>query len=101
MATYRATLMLPGQPSIRASILDDLSTYYHLDPEECVRRCVHWEQWSVQEWQERPRDSAAGLTAFNTPESWSFDHIWAAYLQAEGAVYPAALAGERLAPLLG
>ena len=99
MATYRATLMLPGQPSIRASILDDLSTYYHLDPDECVRRCVKWEQWSVEEWQERPRDSAAGLTDFyNTTESWSFDHIWAAYLQAEGAVYPAAVVAARTIP---
>lgn len=99
MASYRASLTLPNQPSIRASILDDLSTYYHLDPDECVRRCVHWEQWSVEEWQERPRDSAAGLTDFyNTTESWSFDHIWAAYLQAEGAVYPAAVVAAQTIP---
>jgi 2-polyprenyl-3-methyl-5-hydroxy-6-metoxy-1,4-benzoquinol methylase len=99
MEVYRASLMLPGQPSVRASILDDLSTYYHLDPDECVRRCVHWEEWSVQEWQERPRDSAAGLSDFyNTTESWSFDHIWAAYLQAEGAVYPAAVVAARTIP---
>lgn len=99
MAVYRASLLLPGQPDVRASILDDLSTYYKLDPDECVRRCVHWEQWSVQEWQERPRDSADGLTDFyNTTESWSFDHIWAAYLQAEGAVYPAAVVAAQTIP---
>ena len=99
MATYRATLMMPGQPTVRASILDDLSTYYHLDPDECVRRCVNWEQWSVEAWQERPRDSIDGLTDFyNTTESWSFDHIWAAYLQAEGAVYPAAVVAARTIP---
>ena len=96
MAAYRASLMLPGQPSIRASILDDLSTYYGLDSEECVRRCVNWEQWSVEEWQERPRDSSDALTDFyNTTHSWSFDHIWAAYLQAKGAVYPAAVVAAR------
>lgn len=99
MAVYRDTLLVPGQPSIRASILDDLSTYYHLDPDECVRRCVHWEQWSVEEWRERPRDSSDGLTDFyNTTESWSFDHIWAAYLQAEGAVYPASVVAARTIP---
>ena len=99
MAAYRDSLMLPGQPTIRASILDDLSTYYHLDPDECVRRCVHWEEWSVQEWQQRPRDSADGLADFyNSTESWSFDHLWAAYLQAEGAVYPAAVVAARTIP---
>lgn len=88
-----------ARPDVRASILDDLSTYYKLDPDECVRRCVHWEQWSVQEWQERPRDSADGLTDFyNTTESWSFDHIWAAYLQAEGVVYPAAVVAAQTIP---
>ena len=64
MEVYRASLTLPGQPSVRASILDDLSTYYNLDPDECVRRCVNWEQWSVQEWQVRPIDSADGLADF-------------------------------------
>lgn len=99
MGVYRASLTLPGQASIRASILDDLSTYYDLDPDECVRRCVNWEQWSVQEWQVRPRDSADGLADFyNTTESWSFDHIWAAYLQAEGTVYPAAVVAARTIP---
>jgi SAM-dependent methyltransferase len=99
MAVYRASLMLPGQPSVRDSILDDLSTYYGLVPDECVRRCVNWEQWSVEEWQVRPRDSNDALTDFyNTTHSWSFDHIWAAYLQAEGSVYPAAVVAARTIP---
>ena len=72
MAAYRAGLMLPGQASIRASILNDLSTYYHLEPDECVRRCRNWEQWSVDEWRARPRDGGEGLRDFyNTTQSWS------------------------------
>jgi 2-polyprenyl-3-methyl-5-hydroxy-6-metoxy-1,4-benzoquinol methylase len=91
MAAYRAALLLPGQPNqaIRAAILDDLTTYHRLPPDECVRRCRHWEQWSVQEWQARPRDSRAAIAEFyNSVQSWSFDLAWYAYLQAEGAVYP-------------
>src|SRR4051812_6366706 len=43
---YRQALGIDGQPDVRAAILDDLSSYYKLDPEECVRRCLHWESWS-------------------------------------------------------
>jgi SAM-dependent methyltransferase len=99
MGTYRKALLLPdqpdrpgqpdGKPSIRAAVIDDLSEYHHLPPDECVRRCLHWEQWSVEEWQARPRDSREAIADFyNSVQSWSFDLLWYSYLQAEGAVYP-------------
>jgi ubiquinone/menaquinone biosynthesis C-methylase UbiE len=89
MACYRAALALaPGQ-GIRESILDDLSTYFALAPDECVRRCLEWEQWSVLEWSARPRNTPAELRDFYlSTASWCFDLLWYAYLQAEGYAYP-------------
>lgn len=99
MAAYRAGLMLPGCPNVRDAILDDLSTYYSFDPAECVGRCINWEQWSVQEWQARPRHFRDGLADFyNRLQSWSFDLLWYAYLQAEGWSYPAPVVVARMLP---
>jgi 2-polyprenyl-3-methyl-5-hydroxy-6-metoxy-1,4-benzoquinol methylase len=97
--TYRKALSIEGQPDVRASILDDLSTYYKLDPEECVRRCVHWESWSVQEWQEKDRSSPEALRDFyNSTQSWSFDLLWYAYLESQGVVYPTPVIAARSMP---
>lgn len=99
MQAYRAGLRLEGQPDLRASILDDLSTYYGLSPAECVRRCIDWEQWSLAEWQTRPRDSAESLTEFyRSTRSWAFDLSWYAYLQAEGFHYPVSVVIARALP---
>jgi 2-polyprenyl-3-methyl-5-hydroxy-6-metoxy-1,4-benzoquinol methylase len=96
---YRRSISIEGQPDVRASILDDLSTYYKLDPEECVRRCVHWESWSVQEWQEKDRSSPEALREFyNSTQSWSFDLLWYAYLEAQCAVYPTPVIAARSLP---
>ncbi|MFN8635095.1 MAG: class I SAM-dependent methyltransferase [Chloroflexota bacterium] len=97
MERYRAALALPDQPDVRAAILDDLSAYYQMDREECVRRCLDWESWSVEEWRERDRSTESGLRDFyNTTHSWSFDLAWYAYLQAEGYVYPTSVAVSQL-----
>ncbi|MCC6179043.1 MAG: class I SAM-dependent methyltransferase [Chloroflexi bacterium] len=89
LAAYREALLAPGAADLRASILDDLSTYYRFSPDECIRRCVTWEEWSVQEWYARPRDTPEALADFyNSLQSWSFDLLWYAYLQAEGCEYP-------------
>ena len=78
--------------SVRASILDDLSNFYDLPIEECVRRCLHWEELSVKEWKSGDRSSPDGLRDFyNSVQSWSFDLMWYAYLQATGHAYPAAV----------
>ena len=89
MAIYRATLGLPGRRDVRAAIIDDLSTYHELDEDECVRRCLNWEAWSVEEWGSADRSTPAGLRDFyNSTTSWSFDLAWYAYLQAEGSTFP-------------
>jgi SAM-dependent methyltransferase len=56
-------------------------------------RCRNWEEWNVQEWQLRSRETPEGLLDFyHTTESWAFDLMWYAYLQAEGYRYPVSVA---------
>jgi SAM-dependent methyltransferase len=99
MQAYRAGLQLAGHADVRASILDDLSAYFEMTPADCVQRCVNWEQWSLAEWQTRPRDSAELLTDFyRTTRSWAFDLAWYAYLQAEGFHYPVSVVIARALP---
>ena len=93
MREYRAALLLPGTADLRASVLDDLSSFFGLAPEECVQRCINWEQWSVEEWQASRRDSPEALAEFyHSLQSWAFDLLWYAYLQAEGYQYPVGVA---------
>jgi len=102
MGLYRQVLRLPGLPDVRAAVLDDLATYYQLEPAECLQRCLHWESWSVKEWQAEDRSTAEGIRAFyNSTQSWSFDLLWYAYLQAEGCFYPTAVVAARRLPLAG
>ncbi len=99
MQLYRASLLVQGASDIRGSVLDDLSTYFGLSPQECVRRCIDWEQWSVEEWHAQGRDSEASLTQFyRTTRSWAFDLLWYAYLQAEGFHYPVPVVIARALP---
>jgi 2-polyprenyl-3-methyl-5-hydroxy-6-metoxy-1,4-benzoquinol methylase len=96
-AVYRQALLLPGITDCRTAIIDDLSAFYQLDPDECVERCINWEAWSVQEWSEADRSTPEGMRAFyNSTKSWSFDLAWYAYLQAVGAMYPAAVIASRV-----
>jgi SAM-dependent methyltransferase len=99
MQAYRAGLLLEGQADVRASILDDLSTYFGLSPAECVRRCIDWERWSLEEWQATRRDSPESLIDFyRTTRSWAFDLSWYAYLQTEGFHYPVSVVIARALP---
>ena len=101
MAAYRAGLGLPNQSDIRAAILDDLSTYYLLDPQECLRRRLNWEAWSVEEWRREDRSTPEGIRAFyNSTFSWSFDLLWYAYLQAEGVTYPTSVVVAQQLPMV-
>lgn len=89
MHAYRAGLLLEDRSDVRTSILDDLSAHFGLSPAECVQRCIDWEQWSVQEWSAKKRESSESLTEFyRTTHSWAFDLSWYAYLQSEGFYYP-------------
>lgn len=96
---FRAALLRGGIDGVRAAVLDDLSAYFGFTPEECARRCMDWEAWSVQEWQARGRSSPEALADFyHSVQSWAFDLLWYAYLQAEGYAYPVAVAAAETLP---
>lgn len=89
MEWFRASLRLPEVADVRAAVLDDLSSYSGLTPDQCVERCLNWESWSVEEWFAADRSDIDGMTDFyRTTESWAFDLLWYAYLQAAGYGYP-------------
>jgi len=89
MELFRAGLRLPGGAGARAAVLEDLSGYSGLTPDQCVERCRDWESWSVREWFAADRSGPDGVTDFyRTTESWAFDLLWYAYLQAAGYAYP-------------
>ena len=89
METFREGLRLAEMSDVRTAILDDLSAYYGYSPDECVQRCLHWEEWSIAEWKSGNRSSADGLVDFyQSTQSWSFDLLWYAYLQATGYAAP-------------
>ena len=93
MAFYRDALRLRGVSDIREAVLDDLGTHYGLSKQECVERCLHWEEWSVQEWSKGARSTKEEITDFyRSTKSWSFDLLWYGYLQAEGHANPVSVA---------
>jgi SAM-dependent methyltransferase len=88
MERFREALCFDDR-DVRAGVLDDLSTFFELPPEECLRRCLHWEDISVAEWQAGDRSSREGLLDFyRSLTSWSFDLAWYCYLQTEGYAIP-------------
>jgi 2-polyprenyl-3-methyl-5-hydroxy-6-metoxy-1,4-benzoquinol methylase len=92
MNLFRQCVII-DKKDLRSSIVEDLSKFYKLSPEECVRRCLHWEELSVEEWKAADRTTPDGLRDFyNSIQSWSFDLMWYAYLQATGHAFPAAVA---------
>lgn len=102
MGWFRASLLLPGVLGVREAIVDDLSSYSGLTPAECVHRCLTWESWSVTEWQAADRSSSTGLRDFYlTTQSWAFDLMWYAYLQAEGYVAAPSVLALRAIPASG
>jgi SAM-dependent methyltransferase len=102
MELFRSCLRLPGTSDIRAAVLDDLTSYSGLSAEECVARCRGWEAWSVEEWSAADRSDPTGVTEFyRTTQSWAFDLLWYAYLQAEGYAYPTSVLALRAAGLNG
>lgn len=92
MEWFRDSLRLPGIADVRTAVLDDLSSYSGLTPDQCVERCRNWETWSFEEWFAADRSDLDGLTNFfQTTESWAFDLLWYAYLQTAGCAYPYSL----------
>jgi len=102
MELFRASLRLPGISDVRTAVLDDLSTYSGLPPAECVERCRNWESWSVEEWRTAHESGADGMNSFyRTTESWAFDLLWYAYLQAEGYGLSSSVLALRAVPTQG
>jgi SAM-dependent methyltransferase len=98
MEWFRASLCLPGIADVRAAVLDDLSSYSGLTPDQCVERSRNWESWSVEEWSAADRSDMDGMTNFyQTTQSWAFDLLWYAYLQAAGYAYPSSVLALRAA----
>ncbi|WP_300015948.1 methyltransferase [Pseudonocardia sp.] len=97
MDDFRSALRRDGR-SVRESVVGDLATFYGLSDDEVVRRCIHWEELSVEEWQAEERKGEDGLLRFyRSTTSWSFDLLWYAYLQAEGHHRPVSVAALRWA----
>ncbi|MFC4949307.1 class I SAM-dependent methyltransferase [Pseudonocardia sp. GCM10023141] len=91
MSAFRENLRIPGR-DLRESVLDDLATYHGITPEEARLRCLTWEERSVQEWEAANADDDAGRVAFyRTMQSWSYDLLWWAYLQAEMFAEPSSV----------
>jgi len=98
MEAFRACLRA-GTEDIRTSVLRELATYHQVSEEEALKRCLHWEEISLQEWRAAedatsaegsPLDPAhdrsddARVAFYRTMQSWSYDLLWYGYLQAEG-----------------
>jgi 2-polyprenyl-3-methyl-5-hydroxy-6-metoxy-1,4-benzoquinol methylase len=74
---WRQSLVVDGYTDPRESALHELALYFNITPEEARARCEHWEQDSVREWENAPRDTPEGLLDFyRTQQSWIYDTVW-------------------------
>lgn len=97
METFRSALKV-GDRDVRTSILQELSDYHGYTAEECLKRCLHWEDWSVEEWTAADRSTPEGIREFyQSVQSWTFDLMWYAYLQSTGDGYPASVIAAQFA----
>jgi 2-polyprenyl-3-methyl-5-hydroxy-6-metoxy-1,4-benzoquinol methylase len=89
MEGFRESLRFRGLPDIRSAVIDDLSSYFKVDAEQCVYRARHSFQLSGDEWLAKDRSTEEGVTEFYLHlHSYVFGTLWAAYLEAEGYYYP-------------
>lgn len=59
------------------AVLAELSEYFKMTVEEVRRRCLHWEDYSVEEWESKDRSTTEGILDFyRTQVSWIFDTMW-------------------------
>lgn len=74
---WRESLLVDGFTDLHDSALHELSLYFNISVEEARKRCLHWEQDSITEWEAHPRDSPEALLNFyRTQQSWIFDTMW-------------------------
>jgi 2-polyprenyl-3-methyl-5-hydroxy-6-metoxy-1,4-benzoquinol methylase len=77
----------------RSSVLGELAAYHSEDQKIAYQKCIHWEEFSVQEWASADRSTTLGLQKFyDSVESWKYDLAWYAYLQTTGHAFPQAIA---------
>lgn len=85
MRAFQGALVPPGERDMRAGVLGELSDYWKRDARETLNRCLHWEDYSLDEWQRAPRDDQSGLFDFYQQcESWTYDLLWYDYVRACG-----------------
>jgi SAM-dependent methyltransferase len=108
MEAFREGLRLPGLPDVRSAVLDDLSSYFNIDAEECVYRSTHSPEIAEAAFvaENRPETSEEISRFYQGLQSWVFGLHWYAYLQAEGYACPVGviiahdLAGQKRGELL-
>jgi SAM-dependent methyltransferase len=89
MEMFRECLKF-GRLEIREGILDDLAAYHGLSSSACREICIDWERRSIEEWKSGDRTTESGILDFyDVANSWTFDLLWYAYLQAFGHGLPA------------
>ena len=93
MDAFRRSVCLDSNTSLRASVVDDLATYFEIDPASCPRLCRDWGIACQKEW-----DAAQTPIEFHQQtQSSSFSLLWYAYLQATGCNFPVSVAVARFA----
>ncbi|MBN9390859.1 MAG: class I SAM-dependent methyltransferase [Chloroflexi bacterium] len=61
----------------REAVLLELSEYFKISIEEAKEKCLHWKEYSAQEWNSGDRTTPEGLQDFyNNQTSWIFDTMW-------------------------
>jgi hypothetical protein len=77
MAAFHRSLELPGISDARTAVLDDLTTMSGRSADECLSRCINWEQLSVAEWERAERRTQRQISEFyRTNQTWAFDLLW-------------------------
>lgn len=96
MRVYRQVLGLPGQPAVKAAVVDDLKEYWALDVEDWVDRYTILEHQDVQELQADGQTAAARVGSTDHAfGSMAVALLWRAYLQATGSMYPSPVIASR------
>jgi 2-polyprenyl-3-methyl-5-hydroxy-6-metoxy-1,4-benzoquinol methylase len=77
MEIWRRALTMDDVSDPKEVVVAELAEYFKLPKDEVYKRCVNWEDYSVEEWQAKDRSTAEGLLDFyQTQTSWVFDTMW-------------------------
>ena len=77
LAIWRRSLTGDDTSDPTDVVVGELSEYFEMPTDEVRRRCIHWEDESVKEWNAKDRSTPNGLVEFyKTQVSWIFDTMW-------------------------